>query len=95
MVGVGITEAEKLLHMHAVGSERNTIEWVSEFSYLGSLIADDGSMEAEVDKRIATVSRAFGALWDVVFEDLHNHMSVSTNGTAICCICYVLCTAIW
>ena len=40
----------------------NTIECVSEFPYLGSLIADSGRLDVEVEKRIANASRAFGAL---------------------------------
>ena len=33
--------------------------WVSEFPYLGSLIAESGRAHEEVDRRIASASRAF------------------------------------
>ena len=42
---------------------------VNEFSYLGSVVADSGRMDADVEKRIAQASRAFGALRKAVFSD--------------------------
>ncbi len=36
------------------------IEWVDEFTYLGSLITANGRTEADMDRRIACASRAFG-----------------------------------
>lgn len=65
MIESGIVEAKKL--PLAVGD--NTIEWVSEFPYLGSLVSDDGRIDAEVEKRIANASKAFGALRCAVFDD--------------------------
>lgn len=53
------------------------IECVSEFPYLGSLIADNGRIDAEIDKRIASASKAFGALRQPVFKD--NNLSVTTK----------------
>ena len=46
-----------------------SIDWVSEFPYLGSLIAESGRAHEEVDRRIASASRAFGALRQPIFED--------------------------
>ena len=45
------------------------IECIAEFPYLGSVIAESGRVDTEVDKRIAQASRAFGALRMVVFTD--------------------------
>ena len=53
------------------------IEWVDLFPYLGSVIEDQGSIDAEVDRRIANASRAFGALRQSVFDDCH--LSIRTK----------------
>ena len=53
------------------------IEWVDLFPYLGSVIEDKGSIDAEVDRRIANASRAFGALRQSVFDDCH--LSIRTK----------------
>ena len=45
------------------------IEWVDLFLYLGSVIVDGGSIDVEIDKRIANASKAFGALGQSVFDD--------------------------
>ena len=46
-----------------------SIECVAEFSYLGSLIAANGRIDVEVDKRIACASKVFGALRLSVFKN--------------------------
>ena len=51
----------------SVGSE--TIESVKEFPYLGSVVASSGRVDADIDRRIAQASRAFGALKRAVFKD--------------------------
>ena len=38
------------------------IENVKEFPYLGSVVASSGRVDADIDRRIAQVSKAFGAL---------------------------------
>ena len=43
---------------------------MSEFIYLGSQMTSDGKLDTEVEKRIAAVSRAFGALRRAVFQDI-------------------------
>ena len=58
VVGSGI-EDEDLQPIIIEGGE---IENVKEFSYLGSLIAENGRIDTKVDKRIANASKAFGAL---------------------------------
>ena len=42
---------------------------VDKFPYLGSLVSSSGRVDAEVDHRIASASRAFGALRRAVFTD--------------------------
>ena len=67
VVGSGVSDEEKL----PIAVDDGQIEWVSEFPYLGSLIADSGRIDVEVDKRIASASKAFGALRQAVFKDAH------------------------
>ena len=42
---------------------------VNEFPYLGSLVASNERVDSEIDKRIASASKAFGALRQAVFKD--------------------------
>ena len=44
---------------------------MKEFPYLGSLIAENGGIDVEVDKCIGNASKAFGALRQAVFKDAH------------------------
>ena len=53
------------------------VEHVEHFQYLGSLISENGQIDAEIDRRIAGVSRAFGALNRAVFRD--RNLSVNTK----------------
>ena len=73
VVGSGMSDEEKL----PITVDGGQIEWVSEFPYLGSLIADSGRIDVEVEKRIASASKAFGALRQAVFKDAH--LSVNTK----------------
>ena len=57
---------------------RGEIEHVSEFQYFGSIIAESGLIDTEIDRRIANASKAFGALRQAVFKD-----SVLTINTKI------------
>ena len=52
-----------------IAVEGGEIESVEEFPYLGSLIASSGTIDTEVESRIAKASRAFGALRKPVFLD--------------------------
>jgi len=63
--------------MPLVIDDNNNIECVSEFPYLGSLIADSGMLDVEVEKRIANTSKAFGALGHAVFDN--SHLSIVTK----------------
>ena len=65
VVGYGVDEGD-MLPLDLPGG---SIDWVSEFRYLGSLIAESGRAHEEVDRRIASAFRAFGALRQPIFED--------------------------
>ena len=65
VVGYGVDEGD-MLPLDLPGG---SIDWVSEFPYLGFLIAESGRAYEEVDRRIASASRAFGALRQPIFED--------------------------
>ena len=65
MVGYGVDEGDVL----PLDLPSGSIDWVSEFPYLRSLIAESGRAHEEVDRRIASASRAFGALRQPIFED--------------------------
>ena len=45
------------------------IEPVEVFQYLGSQVDSSGKMTVDIDKRIAQVSKAYGALKKPVFHD--------------------------
>ena len=65
VTGRQVTEADRApLHVN-----NTVIESVTEFPYLGSLVASSGRVDTEVEKRIVQASRAFGALHKPVFSD--------------------------
>ena len=74
VAGYNVTEADQQPICVASGEE---VEMVKEFQYLGSIIADNGRINAEVNKRIANAFKAFGALRQAVFND--RHLSVLTK----------------
>ena len=53
------------------------IECVKEFPYFGSVIMSNGRLHSEVDRNIASASRAFGELCKAVFDD--DNLSVTTK----------------
>ena len=65
------------------------IEAVEEFPYLGSLITSSGRMDMDIDRRIALVSRAFGALCKAVFLDKNLSLSIKRS-VYNACVLYVL-----
>ena len=73
VVGYGVDEGDML----PLDLPSGSIDWVSEFPYLGSLIAESGRAYEEVDRRIACASRAFGALRQPIFED--PNLSITTK----------------
>ena len=56
-----------------INVDETTLTHVKEFTYLGSIIASDGHIEAELQKRMAMASRSFGRLR----ERLWNNLNVS------------------
>ena len=69
VVGCGVTDEDRLpLPLDDGG----TVEYVSQFPYLGSLIAESGRSHEEVDKRIASVnvSKAFWGIEKSCFQGL-------------------------
>ena len=73
VAGCNITPEDKL----PIAVEGGTITYVDQFQYLGSIMTDSGQVDAEIDKRIANASKAFGALRQEVFRD-HN-LSMTTK----------------
>ena len=68
------------------------IEWVSEFPYLGSLIAASGRLDVEIEKRLASASKAFGALRQAVFKDAHLSLNTKRHASvqSLCPVCPVV-----
>ena len=74
---VSLPKTKLLVAGHAVQEEdkapihldHGSIDSVDEFTYLGSLVASSGRIDAEVDRRIANASKAFGALRRAIFMD--------------------------
>ena len=73
VIGSNITHEDKL----PIKVEDGTIEHVSEFQYLGSVITESGRIDEEIDRCIANASKTFGALRQAVFRD-HN-LSITTK----------------
>ena len=53
----------------SIETDGGEIESVKEFLYLGSVMADSGRMDIDVERRISQASRAFGVLRKAVFLD--------------------------
>ena len=76
---VSLVKTKLMVAGRAVREEERTpipvgdaeIESVAKFTYLGSLIDNNGRMDAEVNRRIASASKAFGDLRSAVFKDRH------------------------
>ena len=57
--------------------EHGSIDCVEEFSYLGTIVASNGRIDTEIDRRIANASKAFGALRRAVFKD--RNLTINTK----------------
>ena len=75
---VSLVKTKLMVTGHAVQEENRTPIQVGDgeienvkFTYLGSLIANSGRMDADVDRHIVSVSKAFGALCSAVLKDRH------------------------
>ena len=86
VVGSEVLEEEKA----PISVDGGQIEWVSEFPYLGSLIADSGRMDAEIEKRLASASKAFGALRQAVFNDAHLSLNTKRQVYRACVLSVLL-----
>ena len=62
------------LEMLPMTVDGGSIECVKEFQYLGSIIAADGRIDTEVDKRLVNASNA---LWKAVFTNIN--LSLTTK----------------
>ena len=62
------------------------IKWVDHFPYLGSVIAADGGINADIDKRIANASKGFGSLCKSVFT--HHQLSIKLSTMCIRLVYY-------
>lgn len=71
------------------------IESVGKFMYLGSLIDNNGRMDAEVDRRIASASRVFGALHSAVFKDRHLNITTKRKVYQACALSVLLYGSEW
>ena len=65
VVGHNIMDEEKMPLL--IGD--SLIEYVKAFTYLGSVVASNTRINADVDRRISSASRTFGALRQAVFKD--------------------------
>ena len=64
--------------------DSGSIECVKEFQYLGSIIATDGQIDVEVDKRLANASKAFGALKKAVFTNTNLFLTTERHVYEAC-----------
>ena len=58
VTGSNITNNNRL----PIKVEDGTIEHVSDFPYLGSVITESGRIDEEIDRRIANALKAFGGI---------------------------------
>ena len=65
VVGHNIMDEEKMPLL--IGD--SSIEYVDAFTYLGSVVVSTTRIDADVDRRISSASKAFGALCQAVFKD--------------------------
>ena len=74
---VSISETKLLATGHNINNNdkstidlpQGSIDSVDEFTYLGSVVASDSRIDAELTTRLANASRAFGALRTAVFKN--------------------------
>ena len=74
-MGAGISSVD--VFPLSVEDSLDEIEMVSEFTYLGSCLCDDGEVTTEVACRIARASKAFVSLCEAIF--MNRTFSVSTK----------------
>ena len=55
----------------------DVVECVEDFTYLGSSVTPNARIDAEVDRRLVSASKAFGALRHAIFKD--RGLSITTK----------------
>ena len=84
-VGHGIESSDRLPLM----VNDQSIMYVDQFKYLGSVVSPDGRCHADVSARIAAASKAFGALYSSVFHN--GDLTPATKQRVYtCCVLSVL-----
>ena len=83
-VGPGIEDGERA----PITTGNDVVECVEDFTYLGSSVTPNARIDAEVDRRLASASKAFGALRHAIFALvlLLSDMSIRP----VCCQCYCM-----
>ena len=76
-----LVEGEDLAPIALEGGE---VEAVEEFQYLGSLVDSSGRVDADVNRRVAQVSKAFGARRKAVFLDKNLSMPTEEDLQCMC-----------
>ena len=72
-VGPGIEDGERA----PITMGNDVVECVEDFTYLGSSVTPNARIDAEVDRRLASASKAFGALRHAIFKD--RGLSITTK----------------
>ena len=80
VAGVDCEESD----LQPINIRGGTIETVTKFKYLGTIIEANGSVQREVENRISKASRVFGALKRPVFAD--KDLSLATKRLLYCAI---------
>ena len=86
VAGREATENDKV----PIAVKGGVIENVEEFPYLGSVIASSGTVDADVETRIAKASRAFGALRKSVFMDKNLRLETKRRVYDACVLAVLL-----
>ena len=76
----------EVCNQEPIGLEGGDIEAVNEFPYLGSPMARSGRMDVDIDRRVAQVSKPFGALRKAVFMDRNLSLSIKKRIYNACVI---------
>ncbi len=85
-IGVGLCEAEKL----PVVIGDSTVEHVDAFRYLGSQVDSTGRSSLDICTRVATASKAFGALRQPVFKNVHLSIATKRHVFSACVLSLLL-----
>ena len=87
MVTGRMVEEEDLAPIVLDGGE---VEAVKEFPYLGSVVDSSGRIDADVNRRVAQASKAFGALRKAVFLDKNLRMATKRKIYNACVLSVLL-----